>query len=580
MGDPIEIFDPTDTRVWKGHVNKLSIRWLGDDGWNIKSLSGVSLEALYDGIEIEKIKFAGVTCAAAFTTLFGLAGVSGVGMGTITGSTVIESLEVSNILQGFDQIALLSGGVWYIDPLDANIYLHAPVARAAAWTVESEHILWETMEWNQDRSDVRNEQVLQLPGVSMEPVIETFAGDDSTTVFTLGTVPQYIISITASIGMFARTSAWVPGSDTVSITPALPAGSTLTIRYSDAGLVSESVPATAAGSRMARYTRTSSFTPEGATQEATAILARYSMLPATLELSTDKPGIQIARKLTIDVTDPEGAGLLINGNWLVKEVNGFIVPGLDQLEEPFGHFRYRVLLINTAATAIFQGDGVTETFELPVTPESIQSIRVPEGHEGEWLEPTQFFSIVPAMADGESAAVDYIDPVNSPDVPSFINTWEDMGPTGLGDPVVLSSDPPGTVPGEEISQQTFIRTLTFFDLVVSEDAAPHTLVYNAGTGYRLLAVLRKEITADLTIRLNKGTQFALEELITVTIPSTAVINDTFDWPLAQGSPPILVPFFDKEILTVEVLASDGSTDSNSIAQFTVQWTKNPIKLEE
>ncbi len=334
--------------------------------------------------------------------------------------------------------------------------------------------------------------------------------------------------------------------------------------------------------RKATYTKTRTFTPDGAEQERDALLAVYSMLPATLTLSTYKPGIYLARKLPIDLEYPLSAGSLLNGNWLVKEIEGSIVPGMDQLPEPFGHFRYTAHLINTAATAVFQGDGTTTDFVLPVIPESIQSFRTnADGAVGTWTPDTVNFSIVPALEEGESAAVDYVPLDWAPDVPSFVNTWEDIAaPGGAIDPVVLSSEPPGTVPGEEIAQQAFLRTLTLYNLEIGDDIAPHTHVYNDGTGYRLLGVLRKEITEDLTVRINKGVQFDFEELITVTIPSSAAIDETFEWPLAEGSPPILVAFFDKEILTADIIASDESTDANGVVQFTVEWTKNPLSLEE
>lgn len=586
VGERIEIFDPDTARVWIGTVEAQAVRWLGDDGWHVITVSGVSYEELFDTVDLEKVKFVGVTCGAALSALHSLSGVTAVGLGTVSDGPLVESLEVSNVSQGFAALALLAGFVWYVDPADSSLYFHAPGARAAAWTVASGNIRWETIDWKQGREDFRSTQRTQLPGVSMAPVIATFNGNGTATAFTLPSIPQYIISIAMSIGSFARTSAWAPGTDQVTVTPALPTGSTLTVRYSDGGLVDVTAPNPGIGPRTARYSNTRSFTPAGGLQEATAILARYAMLPGQLQFSTDKPGIQIARKLTIAIDEPLGASNYLNGEWLVKEVEGALVPGLELRAEPFGHFRYTVHLINTAATAIFQGDGVTTDFELPIIPSSVPSTRIAGGSVGTWTGATRFMSIVPALAAGESAAVDYVDASNAPDVPTWINTWDDMasggggagGGEGTGGPVVLSGDPPGNVAGEETSQQVFIRTLTLYNLAVGDDIAPHTLVYNDGTAYRLIAVMRKDMTADLTVRFNKGIQFALEELITVTIPLTSVIDDVFEWPLVVGSPAILATFFDQEILTADITASDGSTDVNGIVQFTIQWTKNPLPL--
>ncbi len=120
---------------------------------------------------------------------------------------------------------------------------------------------------------------------------------------------------------------------------------------------------------------------------------------------------------------------------------------------------------------------------------------------------------------------------------------------------------------------TYLRTLTLRDLTVADDIAPHSNVYHDGTGKRLLGVLRKTISADLTIRILKapGDGSAGAELVTVTLPSTAVVDETFEWSLASGSPAVLPPFVDREVLSADILASDGSSDVNGVAEFTVQW---------
>src|SRR5688572_24999201 len=135
-----------------------------------------------------------------------------------------------------------------------------------------------------------------------------------------------------------------------------------------------------------------------------------------------------------------------------------IVPGIDQKDEPFGHFRYTVKLVNLAATAVFQGDGSTTIFELPVVPDEVVAFRTSaEGRVGTWQEPTRFFEIVPALDLGDSAAVDYIDALNAPDVPTFVNTWEDVADQGSETPVVLGEEPPPSTGGDE---DVFTRTLT------------------------------------------------------------------------------------------------------------------------
>src|SRR5689334_21224712 len=110
-GEPVEIYDPATDRRWYGTVEQLRVKWLGDDGWHVVILDGVTVESLFDTAEVEKVKYAGVSAAFAFEDLYDRSGVTLVGLGTITGATIIESLEVTNVAQGFAAIALLCGGV-------------------------------------------------------------------------------------------------------------------------------------------------------------------------------------------------------------------------------------------------------------------------------------------------------------------------------------------------------------------------------------------------------------------------------------------------------------------------------------
>lgn len=569
VGESIAIFDPLTVQVWRGRVQGVGIKWLGDDGWHVITVTGITLESLFDSGDVDKIKITGVTAGAAVATLYAASGVTDVTLGTVDAGPVIESLEVTNIWDGFTRLALIAGFVVYIDPADEALYFHAPGARAGAFTIASDDVIWESLDWKQSEADYRDKQVVQLPGVALVPILATFPGDDLATSFTLPTIPEYIITIDLSIGTTGRTVGWIPGTDIVTVTPAPPTGATVRVRYADTGVVAVTGTSPGIGSKTARYTRTRTFTPAGGLQEATAMLTKYAMLPATLQLSTDRPGMEIARKQTIALTDPAQASGLLNGDWLVQELNGQIVPGLDQKDSPYGHFRYTAHLINTAATAIFQGDGSTTTFLLPVIPTAVVSIRPSNALKiGAWFGGTNQITVTPALDVGEDVAVDYVDGTNAPDVPTFVNTWDQLAGTSGEPPTVLGQDPPATSTGG--AEQAFTRTLTITDTAVDDDIAPHTPVYHDGTALRLLGVLRKAITADLTVRINK----ANVELITATIPLATTVDTVLEWSLAQGSPAVLGPFFDKEVLTADILESDGSTDRNGVAQFTVEWVQS------
>ena len=570
LGQSIEIYDGTE-RVWAGSVDSVSLRWQGDDGWHIASLSGVTLEHLFDTAEVDKLKYTETAAGDIVSAILTASGITEITEGTISAGPTVHSLEVTNLAQAFNDLANLAGFIWYVDPANKQLYFHAATARTASRSLNHSDILWESLDWRQSRQDFRNEQVIQLPGVSMSPVTAVFAGDGTTEDFTLPSIPEYILSANLSTGSTGHTIDWTPGTAIVTVLPALETGVTLTVRFADTGTVTETVDSPGAGLKTARYTQTRTFTPEGGLQEAQALLARYALLPSLMTLSTDRPGIGVGRKLTIDVEFPIGAGSVINGDWCVQEVEGSLVPGLEKKPEPFGHWRYRLHLINTATCAIFQPDAETETFILPTIPSSVSSIVIDSAsglrHEAIWTPETDEINVTPPLEAGDGMSVTYVDPERFPDSPSFRDTFDGLagGPLGFtGSPAPVGGDIHPALPPE-----TFKRDFTIYDTTVRDDAAPHTTVYRPGVGYRIIGVLRKAITSDLTVQFNK----AGTELITVTIPDSTGVDEVLTWPLASGSPADYIPMNDLEVLTADITASDGSTDADGVAQFTVQWAE-------
>lgn len=110
----------------------------------------------------------------------------------------------------------------------------------------------------------------------------------------------------------------------------------------------------------------------------------------------------------------------------------------------------------------------------------------------------------------------------------------------------------------------FHRTLLLKDTEVGDDIADHTTVYASGTGVRIVGVLRKVILSALTVRLKKSGTV----IITITIPATTAIDTPVEVTAFTTAPQ---PFVDGQVLTWDVTASDGSTDLNGVAAFTVEW---------
>lgn len=117
-----------------------------------------------------------------------------------------------------------------------------------------------------------------------------------------------------------------------------------------------------------------------------------------------------------------------------------------------------------------------------------------------------------------------------------------------------------TAPGAAV----FHRTLLLKDSAVGDDIADHVTVYGSGTAQNFTGVLRKTITADLTVRVNRnGTPLAVLTIPAATPIDTPVATTTFTGGTAMT---------DGQVLSWDVVASDESTDKAGVASFTLEWT--------
>lgn len=111
-----------------------------------------------------------------------------------------------------------------------------------------------------------------------------------------------------------------------------------------------------------------------------------------------------------------------------------------------------------------------------------------------------------------------------------------------------------------------VRTLDLNVTTVGNNIAHPTVFHPGGTPLLLAGVLRKTIASDLTVRLNASTATASNAIAMITIPSSQPLNT-----------PVLVTTFtmtainDQAVLTWDVTASDGSSDPNGVASFSLWW---------
>ena len=112
------------------------------------------------------------------------------------------------------------------------------------------------------------------------------------------------------------------------------------------------------------------------------------------------------------------------------------------------------------------------------------------------------------------------------------------------------------------------RTLLLKNSTVGDNIADVTPVYVAGAAVRMIGVLRKAITADLTVRVRYKTvdDATIHDLVTITIPSDTAINT----PVSETGF-LATALADLVIFLWDVTESDGQQDAGGVASFTLQW---------
>lgn len=112
-----------------------------------------------------------------------------------------------------------------------------------------------------------------------------------------------------------------------------------------------------------------------------------------------------------------------------------------------------------------------------------------------------------------------------------------------------------------LTMQYYWRVLLVKNSTPGINIADNLTVQRSGTGCRIAAVLRKNITNDLVVQFNKnGIAYA-----TMTVPASTPIQTEIQISIST------VNFVDGEILSFDIVSSDSSSDANGIAQFSIEW---------
>jgi hypothetical protein len=110
----------------------------------------------------------------------------------------------------------------------------------------------------------------------------------------------------------------------------------------------------------------------------------------------------------------------------------------------------------------------------------------------------------------------------------------------------------------------FWRTLLVKDSTVGVNIADELVAQGTGNAAKVVAVLRQPITAALVIAINLDGVI----LTTMTIPASTAVNTLVEQPFLPAPGPTITA---GQILSWDILASDGSTDIDGVASFTLIW---------
>lgn len=311
-----ELFTDTETAlcVFIGTIEQRKVTWLSDAADSrLWILSVLSLEAMLDAVPTPAATFTAQSSGAIFTTIFnGNSYPVPVALGTVQAGATIANRTydgTSSSAANFNSLTVDAGGnfVWYIDPRDATAYFHAAGARFAPFTLTSDKVLFGTLEYEQNRADFRDRQVIQVPGVGTVTVSNTSGTD-------LG------------IGTRFEVVALAPST---SLTDATAQGNAILAQQSSVG-----------------------------------------GLPAAFSFSTDYPGCYAGLTLPVSLTYPPDAAAMLNSPtaWLIQDVQAQWIAGKEGLSSPFNHFRYTVKCVNSVAIPSTQqslGSFVAPSFPPP-----------------------------------------------------------------------------------------------------------------------------------------------------------------------------------------------------------------------
>ena len=226
-GTPFYLFDQVEDGeqwflVFSGLIQDLEDKWLANDGSRIVTLTGVSLESVFDTVYAPPTQYVNQTAGAIVSDLIARFEVGcPVAFGVISPGAVIPLLVTNyeKLSDLFDQLATTSEYTWGVNPY-GEFFFQSPSSISAPRTFDQTELLWETASWKQTGADYRNRQAVRLSYDAFAHSCEFFVGAGQKTI-TLSRPVEQVTNAWATLstcntatGTFSGTPA--PG-DTVTI---------------------------------------------------------------------------------------------------------------------------------------------------------------------------------------------------------------------------------------------------------------------------------------------------------------------------------------------------------------------------
>lgn len=174
-----DITEDADYEVFSGTIDDLEVKWLGQNGDRIVTMTCVSLDQVFDVIRLPNLLFEDQTAGDIFAAVYAYAAGCPVALGDVqTGATIAQfnTPDFPSISDVFTRLATESQYVWGVDPGTGTVYFTPPNVTPSPFTVDSEDVLWEQFTLKEERHDYRNNQKLKVNANAAVSSKELFAG--------------------------------------------------------------------------------------------------------------------------------------------------------------------------------------------------------------------------------------------------------------------------------------------------------------------------------------------------------------------------------------------------------------------